>query len=71
MSKFTLIDSEHYINNAMNNGQTVLAEGAQGYWLDVDQGDYPYVTSSNCGIGAVLNNGFSHKPATGTAPDQA
>jgi adenylosuccinate synthase len=39
----------------------ILAEGAQGYWLDVDQGDYPYVTSSNCGIGAVINNGFSHK----------
>ena len=38
-----------------------LAEGAQGYWLDVDQGDYPYVTSSNCGVGAVINNGFSHK----------
>lgn len=39
----------------------ILAEGAQGYWLDVDHGDYPYVTSSNCGIGAVINNGFSHK----------
>ena len=40
---------------------TILAEGAQGYWLDLDQGDYPYVTSSNCGVGAVINNGFSHK----------
>jgi adenylosuccinate synthase len=38
-----------------------LAEGAQGYWLDVDFGDYPYVTSSNTGVGAVLNNGFSYK----------
>ena len=47
MSKFTLIDSEHYINNAMKNGQTVLAEGAQGTMLDVDFGTYPYVTSSN------------------------
>ncbi|MDB4534768.1 adenylosuccinate synthetase, partial [Vicingaceae bacterium] len=47
MSKFTLIDSEHYINNAMNNGQTVLAEGAQGAMLDVDFGTYPFVTSSN------------------------
>ena len=36
-----------------------LAEGAQGYWLDVDFGDYPYVTSSNTGVGAVLNNGFN------------
>jgi len=47
MSKFTLIDSEHYINNAMKNGQTVLAEGAQGTMLDVDFGTYPFVTSSN------------------------
>ncbi len=47
MSKFTLIDSEHYINNAMANGQTVLAEGAQGTMLDVDFGTYPFVTSSN------------------------
>ena len=39
----------------------ILAEGAQGYWLDIDSGDYPYVTSSSCGIGAVLNNGFSYK----------
>ena len=38
-----------------------LAEGAQGYFLDIDYGDYPYVTSSNCGIGSVINNGFSHK----------
>ena len=47
MSKFTLIDSEHYINNAMKNGQSVLAEGAQGTMLDVDFGTYPFVTSSN------------------------
>jgi adenylosuccinate synthase len=38
-----------------------LAEGAQGYWLDIDYGDYPYVTSSNIGVGALLNNGFNHK----------
>ena len=38
-----------------------LAEGAQGYWLDIDFGDYPYVTSSNTGVGAVLNNGFSYQ----------
>ncbi|MGV6862109.1 MAG: adenylosuccinate synthase [Putridiphycobacter sp.] len=47
LSKFTLIDSEHYINNALKSGQSVLAEGAQGTMLDVDFGTYPYVTSSN------------------------
>lgn len=39
----------------------VLAEGAQGFYLDPDWGDYPYVTSSHCGIGSVLLNGFNHK----------
>lgn len=41
------IDSEHYINNAIKNGKTVLAEGAQGTLLDIDFGTYPFVTSSN------------------------
>lgn len=39
----------------------ILAEGAQGFYLDPDWGDYPYVTSSHCGIGSVLLNGFHHK----------
>lgn len=47
LKSLTVIDSEHYVNNAMNNGQTILAEGAQGTLLDVDFGSYPFVTSSN------------------------
>jgi adenylosuccinate synthase len=47
LAKFTLIDSEHYINNALKSGQSVLAEGAQGTMLDIDFGTYPFVTSSN------------------------
>jgi adenylosuccinate synthase len=47
LSKFTLIDSEHYINNALSAGKSVLAEGAQGTMLDIDFGTYPFVTSSN------------------------
>ena len=43
-----------------------LAEGAQGYWLDIDFGDYPFVTSSNTGVGAVLNNGFNYKQVRDT-----
>lgn len=39
----------------------ILMEGAQGFWLDVDWGDYPYVTSSNCGVGAAINNGINPK----------
>ena len=41
------INSEYYINESLNNGKTVLAEGAQGTLLDIDFGSYPFVTSSN------------------------
>ena len=47
MQNLVLIDSEHYINACMKNGQAVLAEGAQGSLLDIDFGSYPFVTSSN------------------------
>ena len=45
--KFQAIDSEIYVNNALNSNKTVLAEGAQGSLLDIDFGSYPFVTSSN------------------------
>jgi adenylosuccinate synthase len=41
------VDSEHYVNQYLNMGKSVLAEGAQGAMLDVDFGSYPFVTSSN------------------------
>ncbi len=44
---YDLIDSEHYVNNALKEGKQILCEGAQGTMLDVDFGSYPYVTSSN------------------------
>lgn len=47
IKSLTVIDSEHYVNEAMLSGKTVLAEGAQGTLLDVDFGSYPFVTSSN------------------------
>lgn len=47
LKNIELIDSEHYINNAINSGKKILAEGAQGTLLDIDFGTYPYVTSSN------------------------
>ena len=53
-----LVDMYSLIHSAPKK---FLAEGAQGYWLDIDFGDYPYVTSSNTGVGAVLNNGFNYK----------
>lgn len=47
LKTFSFIDSEHYINDALKNNKTVLAEGAQGSMLDIDFGSYPFVTSSN------------------------
>lgn len=47
LKAFRQIDSEHYINEAMTAGKSILAEGAQGSLLDIDFGSYPFVTSSN------------------------
>ena len=47
IKRFELIDSEHYVNNALKADKKVLAEGAQGTMLDIDFGSYPFVTSSN------------------------
>ncbi|GGB86332.1 adenylosuccinate synthetase [Flavobacterium suaedae] len=46
LKELTFIDSEEYLNNAMKNGKSILAEGAQGSLLDIDFGTYPFVTSS-------------------------
>lgn len=63
LRSLTLIDSEHFINNASKNNQSILAEGAQGTLLDIDFGSYPFVTSSNTitagactGLGIAPNN---------------
>lgn len=47
LKKLTFIDSEFYLNSALKEGKTILAEGAQGSLLDIDFGTYPFVTSSN------------------------
>jgi len=41
------VDSEHEINGLLDNGKSILCEGAQGTMLDIDFGSYPFVTSSN------------------------
>ncbi|WP_258105162.1 adenylosuccinate synthase [Marinoscillum sp. MHG1-6] len=45
--EFDILSTEYLINQALVEGKSVLAEGAQGSLLDVDFGSYPYVTSSN------------------------
>jgi adenylosuccinate synthase len=56
-SQYNVIDiyEEFY-----NNSEKVFAlfEGAQGFGLDIDWGDYPYVTSSTCTVGGVVSNGM-------------
>lgn len=47
LKKLTFIDSEAYLNQALKEGKSILAEGAQGSLLDIDFGTYPFVTSSN------------------------
>ncbi len=47
LKQLTFIDSEEYLNQAIKNNKTILAEGAQGSLLDIDFGTYPFVTSSN------------------------
>ena len=47
LRRLDFVDGELYINEALNQGRKVLAEGAQGSMLDIDYGTYPFVTSSN------------------------
>ena len=47
MKGYDIIDSEFVVNRLLNEGKSVLCEGAQGSLLDVDFGSYPFVTSSN------------------------
>ncbi len=43
-------------------GDDILFEGAQGVYLDIDHGTYPFVTSSNTCVGSVINGaGFGPK----------
>ena len=53
--EYFLVDLyEEFFNNA--DETKILCEGAQGFYLDIDWGDYPYVTSSHCtSAGALLN----------------
>jgi len=41
------------LNRALADGKSLLFEGAQGTWLDIDHGTYPYVTSSNATAGGA------------------
>jgi adenylosuccinate synthase len=51
-----LIDMYEELHSSRENCR-ILFEGAQGFGLDIDWGDYPYVTSSGCTVAAAIGNG--------------
>jgi adenylosuccinate synthase len=53
-----VVDTEYAVADAVEEGRRVLFEGAQGTFLDLDSGTYPYVTSSHpLAGGACLGTG--------------
>ena len=46
-----------YLHRALERGKEILFEGAQGTFLDIDHGTYPYVTSSNTTAGGAHGHG--------------
>ena len=44
-------DTTAFLHNCMRENKSILFEGAQGTYLDIDHGTYPYVTSSNTTAG--------------------
>lgn len=53
--KSFIIDFPQIIQNKKD--VSILGEGAQGFYLDVNFGEYPYVTSTHCSLAAVPLNG--------------
>jgi adenylosuccinate synthase len=47
LKQLNIVNGEYFINNELQKGKKVLAEGAQGSMLDIDFGTFPFVTSSN------------------------
>ncbi|NGM69935.1 adenylosuccinate synthase [Natronolimnobius sp. AArcel1] len=54
------VNASAFLTDAMERGETVMFEGAQGTIIDIDHGNYPYVTSSNpTAGGAAVGTGLS------------
>lgn len=61
LKKFNCTETEIYLNNALAEGKTILAEGSQAAMLDIDHGTYPYVTSSST-IASGAGSGLGISP---------
>ena len=52
-------DTTHFMLDAVDDGRSILFEGAQGALLDIDHGTFPFVTSSNSsGVGVSGGSGI-------------
>lgn len=58
-----IVNGEYWLEEQLQKGKTVLAEGAQGSMLDIEFGTYPFVTSSNT-IAAGVCSGLGVAPST-------
>lgn len=61
LRQFKIVNGEYFLNEKIQKGSKVLAEGAQGSMLDVDFGTFPFVTSSNT-ISAGVCTGLGVAP---------
>ncbi len=61
-----ICESSRLLNDLIEEGKSVLFEGAQATLLDIDHGTYPYVTSSNCTAGGAVTV-LAWAPATSSA----
>lgn len=61
LKELQIVNGEYFINDKIQQGKKVLAEGAQGSMLDVDFGTFPFVTSSNT-ISAGVCSGLGIAP---------
>jgi adenylosuccinate synthase len=60
--KAMVCDVSACLHEHREKGDNILFEGAQGVYLDIDHGTYPFVTSSNTCVGSVINGaGFGPK----------
>ncbi len=63
--KGLLADTQQLLLDALDRGETVLAEATQGYWLSLYHGTYPYVTSRDTTAAAALSElGLGPRHAT-------
>jgi len=61
LKELNIVNGEYFINQQLQAGKKILAEGAQGSMLDIDFGTFPFVTSSNT-ISAGVCNGLGVAP---------